>query len=252
MDLTQRRDKIVSLLQKHEELSAANLSQRLKVSVQTIRSDLRDLDEAALVHRRNGRARLRPQGENIGYQPRSGLAQGEKQKIAVQVAKLIPDGARIALGTGTTIEQCAGLLAEKSDLFVATNSIHAGLALQQAKDLQIQLSGGTVRLRDLDMIGGQNGAFFARHPVEFAILSCGGISPDGDVLDFNTHETQARLAVVEAAQQSILVIDSSKFNQTLTVAQGRIWDYDVVVTGAKLSADLHRRCDAAGCQIINC
>lgn len=250
MDLTQRRDKIVSLLQKHEELSAAALSKRLKVSVQTIRSDLRELDEAALVHRRNGRARLRPQGENIGYHPRSNLARGEKEQIAHAVADLIPDQARLALGTGTTVEHCARFLAQKSGLFVATNNIHAVLALQQAEGAQIQLAGGTVRLRDLDMIGAQNGAFFARHPVDYAILSCGGVSAEGHILDFNSHETHARKAVVEAARQSILVVDSSKFNQQLTLQDGRLWEYDIVVTAADLPAALRNQCEQMGCQVI--
>jgi len=58
-EVTQRRDEIIALLSKSETLSAIELSSELAVSVQTIRADLRDLDEAGLVQRRNGNARLR-------------------------------------------------------------------------------------------------------------------------------------------------------------------------------------------------
>jgi len=52
LDLAERRDRIISLLSESGDLSAAELSERLSVSVQTIRTDLRDLDEAGLVQRR--------------------------------------------------------------------------------------------------------------------------------------------------------------------------------------------------------
>lgn len=108
-DVTQRRDKIIALLSENETLAAATLSERLAVSVQTIRADLRDLDEAGLVQRRNGKVRLRQQSENIGYLPRESVARQEKQRIGLAVKNLIPQGARVALGTGTTVEHCAAV-----------------------------------------------------------------------------------------------------------------------------------------------
>ena len=87
-EVTQRRDEIIALLSKSETLSAIELSSELAVSVQTIRADLRDLDEAGLVQRRNGNARLRQQSENIGYLPRESIARQEKQRIALAVKSL--------------------------------------------------------------------------------------------------------------------------------------------------------------------
>lgn len=110
-DVTQRRDAIIALLSENDMLSAFALSFELDVSVQTIRADLRDLDEAGLVQRRNGTVRLHQQSENTGYLPREGIARQEKQRIALAVKNLIPDGARLALGTGTTVEKCARFLA---------------------------------------------------------------------------------------------------------------------------------------------
>ena len=68
LDMTERRDRIIALLSENGELSAAELSERLAVSVQTIRTDLRDLDAAALVQRRNGSARLRQQSDLLRTQ----------------------------------------------------------------------------------------------------------------------------------------------------------------------------------------
>lgn len=248
-DLNQRRDRIIALLSENEELSASALSSRLDVSVQTIRTDLRDLDEAALVQRRNGAARLRQQAENIAYSPRLSASRVEKQRIAQVVQGLVDSGSRVALGTGTTVEQCARLLAIRQNLFVATNSIHVIVALQHAPGAVVEMAGGTVRLRDLDLVGCASKSFFEGFRMDLAIFSCGGISETGQVLDFNSDEIAARDAISKCAKQSILVVDSAKFGRDLPCQMKNIWDYDVVVTGAELSLAIQQKCVQAGCRV---
>lgn len=249
-DVTQRRDAIIALLSENDTFSATELSFELSVSVQTIRADLRDLDEAGLVQRRNGTARLRQQSENIGYLPREGIARQEKQRIALAVKNLIPGGARLALGTGTTVETCARFLASHKDLFVVSNSIHAVCALQNAEDVAVELAGGAVRMRDLDMIGAPALEFFSKFNVDYAVFSCGGLSETGRVMDYNSDEVSARTAIANCGKNSILVMDSTKNGLDLTCQAGNIWDYDVVVTGATLSTSILRNCAGHDCRVI--
>lgn len=249
-DLNRRRDQILQLLSENEALSAAGLAARLNVSVQTIRTDLRDLDSAALVQRRSGMVRLRQQSENIGYSPRSSVSHLEKQSIAQAVLSLVPDGARVGLGTGTTVEACARLLATRRRLFVATNSLHAAFALQTAPEAVVELAGGTLRLRDMDVVGGDSTAFFAGFQVDYAIFSCGGLSPAGEVLDYNRDEIAARSAIVACAHHSILVVDSTKFDRDLPCRSAMMWDYDHVITSAPVPQNLAQTCAREGCNLI--
>lgn len=251
MDLAERRDRIISLLSETEELSATELAARLSVSVQTIRTDLRDLDAAALVQRRNGAARLRQQCENIGYLPRESISRQEKQRIALAVKNLIPNGARVALGTGTTVEHCARLLAARENLFVISNSIHAVCALQNAPGAVVEMAGGTVRMRDLDMVGMASLEFFVHYRVDYAIFSCGGVSPDGAVLDYNSEEIVARRAISDCANTRILVVDTEKFDLDLACRHGQLWDYDMIVTGATLPINVRQQCEKQDCRILH-
>lgn len=248
--VTQRRDEIIALLSKSGILSAAELSAELVVSVQTIRADLRDLDEAGLVQRRHGNARLRQQSENIGYLPREGIARQEKQRIALAVKNLIPDGARLALGTGTTVETCARFLASHKDLVVVSNSIHAVCALQHAPGVRVELAGGIVRMRDLDIIGTPALEFFAKDQADYAIFSCGGLSEEGGLMDYNADEMSARKAIARCGKKSILVMDSTKNGLDLAFQMEHVWDVDVIVTGARFSASIAESCSRHGCQII--
>lgn len=249
-DLNKRRDLIIQILCENEALSATDLAARLDVSVQTIRTDLRDLDTAALVQRRGGMVRLRQQSENIGYSPRSSVARSEKQNIALAVKNLVPDGARVALGTGTTVEACARMLATREKLFVATNNLHAAFALQLAPEAVVTLAGGTLRLRDLDIIGGASTAFFAGFRLDQAIFSCGGISASGEVLDYNTDEIAARTAITACARETILVVDSTKFDRDLPCRNGMLWDYDHVITRAVLPPLFLKNCAKHRCHVV--
>ena len=250
-ELNRRRDAIIRLLCEQGEMSATDLATRLGVSVQTIRTDLRELDEAALVQRRHGNARLRKQSENIGYAPRMSVARSEKQQIAIAVKSLVGDGSRVALGTGTTVEACARILAATcKDLFVATNNIHAVIAMQGAEGASVSLAGGAVRLRDLDLIGTASRDFFADYLVDIAIFSCGGISLAGEVLDYNTDEIAARVAVAGCAVRKVLVVDQAKLGRELPCRKHVLWDYDVVVSAAAFSKEVLDKCADAGCEVI--
>lgn len=249
-DVSERRDVIIALLSENEALSAAELAGRLAVSVQTVRADLRDLDEAALVQRRNGKVRLRQQSENIGYLPREGIARQEKQRIALTVKNLIPDGARVALGTGTTVEQCARFLASRKNLFVASNNIHAVCALQNAPGVAVELAGGAVRMRDLDLIGVAAHEFFAKFRVDYAVFSCGGVSESGTVMDYNSEEITARNAISKSGNKTVLVMDSTKNGLDLACQTGHIWDFDFIVSAAKFSPNILQNCARENCRVI--
>ncbi|MEP3688564.1 MAG: DeoR/GlpR family DNA-binding transcription regulator [Sulfitobacter dubius] len=156
----------------------------------------------------------------------------------------------MALGTGTTVETCARFLTSHKDLFVASNSIHAVCASQQAPGVAVELAGGTVRMRDLDMIGTSALEFFSKYRVDYAIFSCGGLSEEGSVMDYNADEMSARKAIAGCGKKCILVVDSTKNGLDLPFQMGHAWDFDMIVTGASFSASIVDSCTRHGCRII--
>ncbi|MDB6177398.1 DeoR/GlpR family DNA-binding transcription regulator [Paracoccus sp. Z330] len=249
-EAARRRDHIANLLSSYGELSANTLSQMLGVTVQTLRSDLRILDEQGIVRRRHGGASLILRGENIDYQPRLEVSRDEKNRIAAAVADMVPNGATVALGTGTTVEAVARALVGHRGLTVATNNLHVVLALRMAKDISVLLAGGKLRLRDLDLIGAEASEFFGGIRFDHAIFSVGGVSPDGALLDFNLDEIRARQAISAAGRQRILVMDHAKLHRSAPHRWGRLHDLDRVVTGGMLSGKLADELTTQGCELI--
>lgn len=250
-EIARRHDRILSLLASHASLSAAALADLLSVTVQTIRSDLRMLDDEGAIRRRHGSARLPTAGEAAGCQPAIEAARDEAARIARAVAGIIPPGASVALGAGATVEACARALARHPGLAVFTNSIHAALALRLAPGVTVSLAGGTVRLRDLDCIGPESVEFFARLRPDFAVFGVGGISAAGDMLDFSIEEVRARRAIFDCARHRILVADQSRLGRPAPHAHGKIWSADTVVCGRDLPAGIGHEMNRAARRFIN-
>lgn len=249
LETARRRDRIVNLLSSYGELSAAALSDMLDVTVQTLRADLRVLDEARLVRRRHGGAMLATAGENIDYHPRLAASRDEKARIGAATAKLIPNGATVALGTGTTVEAVARALVGHEGLTVATNNIHVVMALRMAEDITIMLAGGKIRLRDLDFIGAESSEFFAGLQFDHAVFSVGGVSSNGDLLDFNLDEIRARQAIFSCAAERILVIDHTKCGRKAPHRWSHLNALDRVICGGRLPATLHKAEHGKTCDI---
>jgi len=249
-EAARRRDRIVNLLSTYGELSAAALSEMLDVSVQTLRADLRVLDESRVVRRRHGGATLAEAGENISYQPRLAVSRDEKNRIGAAVARLIPNGATVALGTGTTVEAVARALTGHEGLTVATNNIHVVLALRAAERVTVLLAGGKVRLRDLDFIGAESCEFFEGLRFDHAIFSVGGVSEEGDLLDFNLDEIRARQAITGAARERTLVVDHAKIGRPAPHRWSRIQALERVVCGGTLPDELRMSVTEGGCAVL--
>ncbi|OSQ44780.1 DeoR/GlpR family DNA-binding transcription regulator [Thalassospira sp. MCCC 1A01428] len=236
-----RRDRIVSLVKSCGFMAVEELARRFDVSVQTIRTDLRDLQEQGRIFRRHGKAGPAPVPDNTSYEKREVWNRDGKRALAAKLTSMIPEGCTIAIGTGTTAELAASSLARHRNLTVLTNNLHVVLTLQNAPGVTLRLSGGTIRTRDLDVIGADSAEFFGCYRADFGIVSVGGMSPDGDLMDFNMDEVRARRALVQCCDHAILLVDDRKMGRKALCRDGHASDFDTVILNAAPSDILQTR-----------
>ena len=230
-----RRSAIVALVTERGELSIDALSHHFGVSLQTVRSDLRDLTAQGLLLRRHGMVATFAR-ENIGYQQREIVNINGKRWIGERVARLLCDAQSCFLGTGTTVEMVARALPGTTSLSAFTNNLHAALPLSQLTGCELTVAGGRIRKRDLDIIGSDALTFFSRYRVDIGVVSVGGIGESGDLYDFNDEEVVARQALIASADMTVLVVDSTKFGRTALCRNGCISDFDYVVSDREPTA----------------
>lgn len=227
-----RRTAILTDLRNTGRVSTDALARLHRVTVQTIRRDLSEMEASGLLTRTHGGAVPRSTVANIGYADRQVLNADAKRKIAQATAKLIPDRASIYLDIGTSAEAVAEALLQHDGLMVITNNLRAATTLADNPSAEVIVAGGVLRRSDAGLVGEQTVAFLRQFKPDFAILSASALDAEGDFLDFDFREVQVSRTARAQARRSILVADASKFQRQAPVKIGSLSEVDTFVTDA--------------------
>ncbi len=241
MSESTRRTAILTDLRNTGRVSTDALARLHRVTVQTIRRDLADMEAASLLTRTHGGAVPRSTVANIGYADRQVLNADAKRRIARQTAALIPDRASIYLDIGTSAEAVAEALLQHDGLMIITNNLRAATTLADNPSAEVIVAGGVLRRSDAGLVGEQTVAFLRQFKPDFAILSASALDVEGDFLDFDFREVQVSRTARAQARRSILVADASKFQRQAPVKIGSLSDIDTFLTDMQPPARLGSR-----------
>ncbi|MFG1420269.1 DeoR/GlpR family DNA-binding transcription regulator [Roseixanthobacter liquoris] len=233
MHITSRQQDIVDLARQGGFLSVETLAEHFCVTPQTIRRDINSLCDANLLRRRRGGAEyVEAPRLNLAYDSRRIVHPTAKQTIGAFVAGLIPKGASLSFGIGTTPEFVALAMQGHEDLTVITNNLNVAMALSVTASNRIIIPGGALRLPDRDVLGPHVEEMYRNYRVDFGVFGVGGIEPDGTLVDFDRAEVLARSAMLESCRRSVLVADVSKFGRPAPARGGHLSDIDLLVLDA--------------------
>jgi DeoR family glycerol-3-phosphate regulon repressor len=225
-----RRAQIVALLRQRGFVTNEALAQRLSVTVQTIRRDLAQLEDAGQVSRFHGGAGLPSSVENIDYSDRKVMNLNVKRRIAKLVAQHIPHHSSLFINIGTTTEAVARELLDHDDLRCITNNLHVAMQLAANTRFSVVIAGGTVRNRDGGVVGQSANEMIAQFRVDYAVVGISGIDDDGTLLDYDYDEVKAAQTIVRNARQVFLVADHTKFSRRPMVRAGSITEVSALFT----------------------
>ncbi|MYA88350.1 MAG: DeoR/GlpR transcriptional regulator [Boseongicola sp. SB0662_bin_57] len=230
MDLTERQEKILSLLRGNGQVEVEDLAEQFTVTSQTIRRDLGNLCDLGLAVRTHGGAKRIAAVANREYHDRRRLRASEKEAMGTLAVSLIPDDCSVTLNIGTSTEQVARALASHKGLVVLSNNINVINTLIGTGVRELILVGGAVRPSDGAIVGEDAVEFISRYKVDYAVIGASALDPDGAVLDFDAREVSVARAILRNARTRILVCDSTKFERTAPVRICNVTDLDYVVT----------------------
>jgi DeoR family transcriptional regulator, glycerol-3-phosphate regulon repressor len=247
---TQRHARILKLLEESGALSIAALAERLAVSAETIRRDIRALAEIGDVQRVHGGASLPAMLGEAPFRRRMRDNAGTKQAIARTLAAEIRNGDTLMLDTGTTTSYVARALTGHSRLTVITNSTDAAKTLVTGPGNRILLAGGQLRPDSGAILGEEAVEFIERHAAQIAVISAGAVA-GGEVMDFDPAEAALARSMLSRVERRILVTDATKFGKRGLVTVCRYDDLDELVTDGAVSAEQELALSDAGVRLID-
>lgn len=235
---SQRERAILQLLQETGSARIEALAARLGVTDETVRRNVRRLQEQGMVTRVHGGVHLKDWGPEPSFAQRMVQNPGAKRRIAEGVARLLPDGASLFLDVGSTTAYVAQALRARRELLVVTNSLAVAQALTGVNGNQVFMAGGELRSHDGGAFGAEALAFVKQFRVSYAVLSVAAISAPSGFLLQDLREAEFSRAIIERAEQAIVAADASKFGRSAPIAIAEPGRFSQLVTDAAPDAGL--------------
>lgn len=215
MSFHERKQTLIQLLQKSQELSTSEIAKILYVSEPTVRRDLKKLEESGEIIRVHGGAKNQPLAADLNtpYFIREDMQNVEKSLIGGKAAALVNDGDVIFLDASSTTFNMLPHLKEKKNIIVITNGAKTALLLGQMGIKNI-CTGGRMLKNTFAFVGYDAIQTLKRYNADKAFVSCHGLSLEGLATDKSIEENDLRLEMMAQAKESYLLCDSSKFGKT--------------------------------------
>ncbi len=206
------------------------LASQLDVSNETIRRNVKALEERNIVRKVHGGVHLIQDAVEPTFESRLREHASVKKKLAAAVAQTISDGDSVFLDIGSTTAYVALALQNHRNLFVVTNSAFVAQTLATRNANRVFFAGGELRAHDAGAFGVEAQELIRRLHVQFAIFSVGAVHGE---LGFMLHDLEeANIARIAAAnsQVRIIVSGSEKFDKRALISLERTVDVDVLYT----------------------
>lgn len=210
----ERRDRILRQLDRQGAVKVTALSEALGVSEATLRRDLQLMEDGGLLRRTHGGAvRLKPdESRERSLRDKAALCAEEKQAIGRAAARLVTPGDIIALNGGTTTIRVARALRPIGNLRLVTNSIGVAAELADQPDMEVTVTGGTLR-GSLELYGPQAEQALQHLFVHLAFLGVDGLTVRHGLTTYNPLEAHTNRAIMSRAERVVVVADHTKIGR---------------------------------------
>lgn len=233
----ERHNRIVDLLKERRSVEINELSEMLRVSPMTIRRDLNELTRDGLLLRTHGGALLEKKDYEPPFVIRSFYKRQEKIAIGKMAAHRVENGDVIALDIGSTCLEVARQLDERVEGTVLTNFIPIALVLSRKRNLRVFLLGGLLRKEELSLVGDSAIDTIRSFRIDKFFLGISGLSPNGELMDYDPAEAAVKKVFMESAKQIILVADHTKFFRSAPTLLGPVSCIHEVITDSGIQIE---------------
>ena len=244
----ERAEFILQQLQLQSTVKVSELSRQLQVSVDTVRRDLKTMEQGGQIRCVRGGACLPESRVSFSnFTGREIIHSDLKREAARKALTYIKENDVVAMNSGTTNTILAQELANAGlRCTVVTNNYAAIPALMQAPGVRVIAVGGTVDTQERSTYGTLCEEMFSRFYPDVALLSINAVNYKDGFTDFRLNEIPVIQCLVEQARQRIAVMDSSKLGKCSKAKVLGPDQIDVLVMDDNISPEVKEKYQTKG------
>jgi DeoR/GlpR family transcriptional regulator of sugar metabolism len=231
-----RREKIAELITEDGSAKVVDLARIFKVTEATIRQDLEKLEHEGLLVREHGGAYIKNfvdlMSDSLERRPNI----DKKEAIARKCMEFINNGDSIILDSGSTTTEIAKKIKGKRSLNVITNALNIALILGGEPGIELNVTGGEFKPPTVSVTGQKSADFFTGLNVDKLFLATAGISLKSGLTYPSLSDLVVKKAMIEAAETTYLVADSTKMGKTAFASLGALSLIDYIITDSEIDS----------------
>ena len=225
-----RQNLIKELLQENKSVTIADLAVRMNVTRETIRRDLRAMEQEHELIRTHGGAYI------LDISTRQVLKTEEKKTIALKCDALIQTGEIIYLDNSTTAWFIANKIASRK-LTVVTNSLEIANILSSSQTINLFLIGGEYSPRTKSFEGSSAHRSLRQYFFDKAFISCRSIDMEFGATDTSDNSAVIHYLALSHAKQKYLAVDHSKLNNVSFTSVIPLNELDGIILDTEFSPE---------------
>jgi DeoR family fructose operon transcriptional repressor len=224
----ERQSIILEELRAFNKVKSSNLCDLLKVSEDTIRRDLNELEEKGQLKKVHGGA------VSLSFIPsfkkREVIEIQTKHEIAKKALSLIEEDMVLIIDGGTSNLQLINLLPTDKKLTIFTNSIPVASKLCEYPNIDGVLLGGNILRKGYTTIGYQAIETLLEIHADMCFLGITSVDIDAGLTEANRQETTIKKAIIKASNKVVTLAISNKIGTTQPFKVCDLESLDVLVT----------------------
>ena len=251
MQAEERQHRILATARGDGGVDVGKLVADLAVAPETIRRDLRTLEQHGLIRRTHGGAYpVETARFETSLAMRTTRRVAEKRRIAAAAVELLADAETVFIDEGFTPQLIAEALPTDRPLTVVTASLTTAAVLADNTSITVLMLGGRVRGRTLATVDHWATRMLAGFVIDLAYVGANGISREHGLTTPDPAVADVKAQVVRSARRLVFAGVHTKFGASSFCRFAEVADLETIITETALPAAEAHRYSLLGPQVI--
>lgn len=232
----ERQQEILRILNSEQKVITSDLSERLSVSEDTIRRDLKELDDQGLIRRVYSGA-LRKGPPVVDFFSRKNVSSEIKTELAQKALRFIEDGQVLLIDGSTTNLHLVNQLPLELKATIITNSPPISMALSNHKDVEVIMLGGSLYKQSMITLGARTIESLSTMIADLYIMGIYNIDAEMGISVPTLSESMVKRKMVEVSTEIMGLVTADKLGTVSSQIIGPTKDLTYMVT-EDISSDI--------------
>jgi DeoR/GlpR family transcriptional regulator of sugar metabolism len=247
----ERQHRILTLARSDGGVDVGKLAADLAVAPETVRRDLRVLEQHGLIRRTHGGAYpVETARFETTLAMRTTRRVPEKRRIAAAAAELLADAETVFIDEGFTPQLIAEALPTDRPLTVVTASLPTAAVLAASPSCTVLMLGGRVRGRTLATVDHWATRMLTGFVLDLAFVGANGISREHGLTTPDPAVADVKAQVVQVARRLVFAGVHTKFGASSFCRFAEVADLETIITDTALPATEAHRYSLLGPHVI--